>query len=183
MKILADPKTLFKRDPWIVRTYYQVCSWFKYTFNKEHIRLVKEAFSGRPWDNGYLSNLEYVKIREMAEYHKKRQRFVGCEYAIRNMEICLSLIEIFTEKRSLYGYDGSLVWKESSEDNGLMEIAESPDFRYHCDVYVNMKNIARFVPNEKARKWYYRHPHELYILKAKYIYHKIRNDFDGDWWD
>lgn len=190
MKVLANPKTLFKRGSWIKRAYYRVRSWFRYTFNKEHLMLVKEAINGRPWDQSFLFDLEYKKIKEMMEYHKKVRRFNGVENVIRDMGVCLSLIEIFTGKRQLFHYTGKLMfvpadekYNEGTNEEGLMEIKESPDFKYHCDVKVNLKNISRFVSNEKIQKWYIKSPHELYELKARYLYHKIRYYREEEWWD
>lgn len=190
MKVFANPKTLFERDSWIKRAYYTVRSWFRYTFDKEHMALVKEALNGRPWDQSFLFGLEYKKIKEMMEYHKRARKFEGVEEVIRDMGICLSLIEIFTGERDLFHYTGKLVfvpadekYNESTGEEGLMEIKESPDFKYHCDVKVNLKNVSRFVPDEKMQEFYIKSPHELYVLKARYLYHKIRYEKEEYWWD
>ena len=190
MEVYANKKSLFNRDNWFKRTYHSVRSWFRYTFNKHHRLLVKEAFNGRPWDDSFLIELESAKIEEMIDYHQRTQRFKGVEYVIRDMKICLSLIEIFLGKRNTFHYTGKLEFvnadKETEKElgeEGLLEIKESPDFKYHCDVYVNTKNASRFIQNEKNRKWYIEHPHELYELKARYLYHKIRYYKEQEWWD
>ena len=189
-------------DSWFVRTWFGIRSWFRYTFNKWHLNLIKEAYKGRPWDDSYLTDLEAAKIREMMHYHERADRFVGVEYAIRDMRICLSLIEIFSGKRNTFHYSGGLKFvdidKETAEkiageldeetgkkvvESGLFELKPTPDFKYHCDIVVNLKNVDRFVRNETERKYCIEHPHELYELKSRYLYHKIRYYKEQEWWD
>lgn len=179
-------------DNWFVRTWFDIRTWFRYTFDKYHIKLVKEAFNGRPWDQGYLIDLEYAKIKEMKAYHERIRRFVGVEEVIRDMGICLSLIEIFTGKRNIFGYDGKLEFVDADlkygtddEGNPYKEIKPG-SLKYHCDVYVNVKNVDRFLPknfSENHRQYIIEHPHELYEMKARYFYHKIRYEKEEEWWD
>ena len=183
MKIFADPKTLFKRKPWFIVTWHMIRSWFKYTFNKEHLALIKEAYTGRPYDYAFLYGLERKKIEEMVRYHERQQMFVGVEYTIRDMKICLSILEILMGERDTFHYTGNLVFKDTDEDKDMKEVGTTPDFKYHCDVYVNTKNLKRFVQDEKLYDFYTGHPHELYELKAKALYHKIRYERDWEWWD
>ena len=187
MKVFANPFTLFKKTPllWGVR------SWFKYTFDKDHIALMKEAYNGRPYDHEYLTQLEYAKIKEMVNYHERARFFVGVERIIRDMKICLSLLDIMMGKRNTFHYDGDILFvpvpeeerKEDWYEEGAMELKKSPDFRYHCDVYVNTKNVSRFVGNKKLEEYYVKYPHELYELKARTLYHKIRAEREAEWWD
>ena len=177
-------------DNWFVKTWYGICSWFRYTFDKSHIRLVKEAFNGRPWDEGYLLDLEYAKIKEMKAYQERTQRFEGVEYVIRDMGICLSLIEIFTGKRSTFEYEGNLEFVDADPKFGVDENGEPlkeikpGNLKYICKVRVNTKNADRFIPkglSDNIRKYWIEHPDEIYIAKARYLYHKIR--YEQEWWD
>lgn len=187
MKIVFNPKTFFNRDNFIKRAYYRTRSFFKYSFSKPHRKLLAEVWTSRPWDYSYLYQLEYEKIKEMVQYHEAHKSFVDVEYVIRDMKICLSLLEIMLERRSLFHFDGMLVpvdTGEKDEDgNPLKELKETSDFKYHCDVNVNLRNMKRFVSDENAYKFYTNMPHELYELKAKRLYHKIRYERDGGWWD
>lgn len=189
MKVFAN-KSLFRKENLFLSAYYSIRSWFRYTFNKYHVKLVNEAFKGRPWDEGFLIDLEAAKIREMVDYHQRVQRFEGVEYVIRDMKLCLSLIEIFTGKRDIFHYTGKLEFVEADKETekdlgekGLFELKESPDFKYHCDVVVNTKNADRFVNDKRTINFYLEHPHELYELKARYLYHKIRFEREEEWWD
>ena len=183
MEVLANLKTLFDKDNWLVNAYHSIRSWFKFTFNKNHIRLMKEAYRGRPWDFGYLWDLEYAKIKEMADYIEKSNRFVGVEYVVRDMRICLSLIEIFSDKRDLFHFDGKLLNDEKCNRGVIVKAVGIPDFEYKCHVNVKLKNINRFVDDKDAQKWYIKYPHEFYELKARYLYHKIRREREMKWWD
>lgn len=69
---------------------------------------------------------------------------------------------------------------------GEYELKHGDDFQYHCDVKVNVKNAHRFVPGGKDNphiEHWKEHAHEIYIAKAKHLYHKIREQYDGRWWD
>lgn len=181
MEVLANLKT----NNWLVKAYRSIRSWFKFTFSKNHIRLMKEAYKGRPWDFSYLWDLEYAKIKEMADYIEKSNSFVGVEYVVRDMRICLSLIEIFSDKRDLFHFDFKPLEKnDENYDGGVtVKAVGIPDSEYKCHVNVNLKNINRFVDDKDAQKWYIEYPHELYELKARYLYHKIRREREMGWWD
>ena len=131
-------------------------------FNKDFNKLHKALMKSYPWDWAFLYDLEKAKIEEMCKYHEKHQRFEGWEYVVRDMKLCMKLIDIFTGKISLFHYDG--------------------DFKYNCDVYVNTKNIDRFCENENQKKYFLEYPDNLYAKKAKNLYHKIRMERDEMWW-
>ena len=183
MKVIAD-KSFFnsiKNLGSLKNKYYEVRAWFKYHFTKSFFHLLKTALSGYPLDESYLYELEQAKIEEMIKYHEKQQRFVGWENVVRNMKLCVKLIDIYLEKKPLFRFSGGIQFKpiEGSDSKELV----FNDLTYHCLVKVNTKNVDRFAINDAQKKMFIKHPHELYITKAKYLYHKIRNDFDGAWWD
>jgi hypothetical protein len=160
--------------------------WIRYhVFNKNFKKLHKTVMKSYPWDYSFLYELERAKIEEMCKYHEKHQRFTNWEYVVRDMKLCMKLIDIFTNKVNLFHYDGNIVFNpiEGSED---YEVSHTPDFKYVCDVKVNTRNIDRFIPRGKdcpCREYWKEHAHEVYILKAKALYHKIRLEKDFEWWD
>ena len=161
--------------------WYRIEGWFRYHFTKDFWRIILTALKGYPWQDNFLYELERSKIQEMMNYHKKKQRFVNVEYVIRDMQICLNLIDIMMNEESFYDYDGNIYFTKS--EDGYYEIKSTDDFKYKCLINVNLKNIDRFIIDEKAKQYYIEHPHELYLLKAKYLYHKIRYEHDSEWWD
>ena len=165
--------------------WYSLIEFLKCHFNKGNFQLMKACWKGRPWDSVYLYELEQAKIKEMIAYHKKHKRYVGVEKDIRWMELCVELIDIFTEKKVLFHYTGKINFVPI-EGSDNYELKHSYDFQYHCDVKVNVKNAHRFMPGGKdnpyIEQWKER-AHEVYIKKAKHLYHEIRERYDGKWWD
>lgn len=161
--------------------YWAVRSWFKYHTTKYFWKILKEVFSSYPWDHTFLYRLERVKIEEMANYLEKNDRFVGVEYVVRDMRICISLLSIMLGEKQLFHYDGG--FEHIPNGDGTYKLRPSKDFKYNCLVKVNTRNAARFVDDEMYRKYCCQHPHELYELKARKLYFKIREERDMNWWD
>lgn len=183
MKVEAVPEFFkdLKNLGSLKHKYYEVRAWFRYHFKKDFLHVLKVVLKSYPWDETYLYYIEQAKILEMMNYHKKQQMFVGWEQVVRDMQICYNLIEIFTEKKPLFHYTGDL--KFVPVDNSENVEIKSDNLVYHCLVNVNTKNVDRFIKCPEEKKWLLYHPHELYIRKAKYLYHKIRLENDGKWWD
>lgn len=185
MKVVAN-RSFFeslKRLNSLKNKWHSFLGWFKYHFKKDNFNLMKVCWKGRPWDYGYLYDLEQAKIKEMVNYHERQKRFVGVEQVIRDMKLCINLIDIFSEKRQIFHFTGKLKFDVIDDDN--CEIKRG-NLEYHCDVNVNLKNIKRFVNKENLEffeKYYKYYPHEFYILKARHLYHKIRLERDDTWWD
>lgn len=138
----------------------------------------KRAFKriwGKPWDYGYLLKLEQYKIREMCEYLKKRHTHVNWELQVREMTICIKLIDIILEEDKYYQS-----WLHNCY--GSVPHKELPFL-----VYVNTKNYKRFLPLanlEELNNSLYSH---FYITlrqqKALYLYNKIRTYKMFTWWE
>ena len=182
MQIEFNPATLFHEDHWIVRAYYEVRYFFKHRLGKSHMSVTKEAFCGHPWDEGYLLDLEYAKIKEMRDWVKKKGRHDDVDIVVREMNLCLSLLDIVRGKKETFHFDGKLLSEPVEGEEGVYRIVESPDFKYVCDVKVNTRNIDRFVKDEKVKEYYLKHLGDLYELKARYLYHKIRAYKEEGWW-
>lgn len=126
-------------------------------------KTIDEAINGMSFDFGYLYNLELAKLKEMVEYFTKYGISADNDLYIKQMKLAIRLLEIIIEEGG-YHFDDSK--------------------NYICDAKVNTKNVDRFVKNEKEKEFYVnKFPHELYLIKAKYLYHKLRNDFEQTWWD
>lgn len=181
MKEKAD-NTIIKRNG-VVRTLIEKIGegreWMRYHFSKDFLGLLKTVLKSYPWDEHYLYELERAKILEMCRYQERRRTFVGSEYTIRDMKICMSLIDIFNSNDTdLFHYTGEVKYIPI-EGTDEIEV-DSRDLVYHCDVYVNSRNAGRFLSEGQQES---RHPHELYIEKARSLYHKIRLERDFEWWD
>lgn len=168
--------------------WYQIRCWFKYHSRKKFLNIIRIAFKGYPWQESFLYELERAKLQEMIEYHKKAQRFVGWENVVRDMQICVNLIGIILEEKDLFTYErinnGPLFSFTKIEETDNYEM--NSNAKYICKIHVNTKNATRFIPlgeNNPNIEFWKEHPHEIYLLKAKALYHKIRTYKDSEWWD
>ena len=132
-------------------------------------------FKGWPYDSYYLLKLEQSKLKEMIAYSERNMRYVGQEYDIRDMKICVSLIDIITETRDLFTFDGNLEFSEPDEFGNCT--INTDKLKYRCFVNVNERNAYRF--SNENRKYHYKH--DLYIMKARQLYYQIRIEKEERW--
>lgn len=140
---------------------------------------------GKPWDWGYLISLERAKLREMADYFEKEDRFVGVEKVVRDIRICLKLIDIICEKDEPYR-----AWLHTSYGNCDLYADHKKIIRFPR--HINIRNRARFLYNDfledNSRDENYQSTMEWDLkieyrkIKALYLYHKIRTMFIFNWW-
>jgi len=130
---------------------------------------------GQPWDFAYLLELEQYKLKEMSAYFKKSQLTVGWEFQVRDIELCIKLIDIILEKDQYYRS-----WLHNCY--GSMPIKRLP-----FPVYVNNKNYKRFIPLARIEEINdFAYPSWVSVLrqkKALYLYNKIRAYRMECWWD
>lgn len=131
---------------------------------------------GKPWDFGYLLKLEQYKIREMHDYIKKNHHLSNWEYVVREMQICIKLIDIILENDKYY-------------QGWLHNCYGSKPYKHlPFPIYVNLKNCRRFVPslskeeieNSSLKSHYCQ---DLRRVKAMHLYNKIRAYKMWGWWD
>lgn len=136
--------------------------------NKKYRNVIKTAIKGWPWDDCFLLELEKAKLEEMVAYYERNQSFVGVEKCIRDMKICVNLLDIMiSEGDDLFEYK----W-----DSGVPE--------YVCKkTDINLRNIDRFVNNESEKKLFIKFPHDFYVRKATHLYYLIRERETVKWWD
>lgn len=174
--ILSSIRDFFKRVGHFIKNMWKL---FKMAlFNKVKYKTVDEAINGYSFDFGYLYNLELAKLKEMVDYFTKYGISADNDKYIRQMKLAIKLLTIVNNEGGFH-YE----WLTDGKGN-IVDGNFSDTHVYVCDVKVNTKNADRFVRNEKEKDFYInRYPHELYLLKAKYLYHKLRNDFEQTWWD
>lgn len=150
--------------------------WCRLCINKRHFHVVKEATKGYPFDYAYLYNLEYAKLKEMLRYHETSKVPVCDKERLqvkRSLQFAISMMDIFMDDSNLYEskHIGPLLDKEGKFNARSM--------RYNCKVKVNTRNGDRFC----SKSLYSKFPHELYVEKARYLYHQIRYRYECSWWD
>ena len=159
--------------------------WFKYHFRREFFALLWEVLKTYPWDHSYLLNIEKAKMLEMAKYFERSQIAEGWERRVKELRLCARLIEIMTDETELFHYNGDWNFVPSKTHPGCYEMEFSEDWEYVCDVKVNTKNIKRFVLDEKMIDYILNKDglHQLYMIKARQLYYKIRLEREETWWD
>lgn len=109
------------------------------------------------WDWYFLLNLEQYKIKQMIKSFSKAKHYVGWELDVRDMKICVALLDI-------------IMTKDSVNKNWDKKIC-----------HINIRNAKRFV---QSASWddHYLFVLELRRIKALYLYNKIRNRLLKWWW-
>lgn len=131
---------------------------------------------GKPWDFAYLLELEQHKIREIRNYMQKHHHLINWQLVIRDMNICLKLIDIILEKDQYYNS-----WLDNC-------YGSKPYKQLPFPVYVNAKNYKRFMPllEKFGHDDVYLQANlniSLRQKKALYLYNKIRAYRMETWWD
>lgn len=115
----------------------------------------KKIFTSH-YDWYYLLALERYKINAMAKDFEKHHFYVGWENEVRDMKLCVKLLDI-------------IMGEDSISKNWIKEIC-----------YINTKNYKRFISYEPNRS--YSHKLEFRRIKALHLYNKIRNRVFRWWW-
>ena len=122
---------------------------------KKYSKILKED---RDYDFEYMLNLEKFKLKRMSEYFSKSQIISDWERVVKEINLCIKLIDIITEK-DLPGY----LYDETKK---------LP--------YINTRNHKRFLKyiydNDSYRD-------DLRQTKALYLYNLIRTYRMRSWWD
>ena len=122
---------------------------------KKYSKILKED---RDYDFEYMLDLEKFKLKRMSEYFSKSQIISDWERVVKEINLCIKLIDIITEKDP----PGYLY-------NGTKKLP-----------YVNTRNYKRFL------KYFYNNDSyrdDLRQTKALYLYNLIRTYRMRSWWD
>ncbi len=79
----------------------------------------------REWDSYYLFKIMEFKIGNMLKMHQKNMTFVGSEFVVRDMKICLNLIKKINEDfyvMEYYDYSTSEIISTKVPDSELYEV-------------------------------------------------------------
>ena len=122
---------------------------------KKYSKILKED---RDYDFEYMLDLEKFKLKRMSEYFSKSQIISDWERVVKEINLCIKLIDIITEKDP----PGYLY-------NGTKKLP-----------YINTRNYKRFL------KYFYNNDSyrdDLRQTKALYLYNLIRTYRMRSWWD
>lgn len=166
--------------------YRSIKHWFYCNWNKEHWRLVKQAFLSYGWDGYFIYELEEKQIDKQLKWFSKHQRMIDEQYneIIWSLKLAKYLVHVINNETDLFHFTGSSKFNKISDgqyqyDNG--------DLKYHYDgPYINKRNLKRFLTNAQLKDEYFMGgncDHEIYMIKCKYMYHRIREKYTDYWWD
>lgn len=129
--------------------------------NNKYKNIIRAANKFKPFDFGFLLEIEEQALIYMRDYFRTSKIAVGNERNAELISLAIKLLRIATEQDS------------SLNISGLNE--------YEYLKYVNIKNAKRY--NQFFTSW---GPFELESLreeKAWRLYHRIRNQYMREWWD
>ena len=168
--------------------YRSIRCWFHVSNNRQHWEMTKTALESYPFDYCYLLYLEQDKLKEMLTYFEKGHITTPETYdhMKRYLRLAIKMLDIMLSKADTFTYDGDMKFielEEKDENGEPLYRMDGSNLVYHCKVNVNLSNINRFIHNDSMRSFCLNHPHELYEIKAKHLYYKIRLYHTEEWWD
>lgn len=129
--------------------------------NNKYRNIIRAANKFRPFDFGFLLEIEEQALIYMRDYFRTSKIAVGNERNAELISLAIKLLRIATEQDS------------SLNISGLNE--------YEYLKYVNIKNAKRY--NQFFTSWGPFELESLRIEKAWRLYHRIRNQYMREWWD
>ena len=162
--------------------FFTARGYIRYNMNRHYMHLVWTVLSGYPWDYCFLYAMEKAKLEEMLAYQEKRNLICEeqREQILRTLRLAIRMLDILDNEDKLYHFEGFL--RSFKVDGTDLHQLNFDCHEYHCDIKVNTRNIDRFVP-KNGQRMYLHHQHELYLLKARHLYHKIRYYYTEYWWE
>lgn len=173
----------FIEDCWsnVVNKYYSITHWWRICGSRKfYWKLIGRAFCSYPYDGCYMYILELAKLKQMKDYFSTAGLLPKNSYAniVKWINVAISLLEIINDESSLFEYP--------VEDKTLpQDLPYYERIKHVSLVKVNFRNMDRFLigNDNKKREVFERFPEELYLLKAKYLYNKIKFLYLDYWWD
>lgn len=146
--------------------------------NKQLLRLSGKF---KPWDFGYMLEMEKQMLKQMQEYHSNSNITVDNPEIARQIKWAIKLLNIADETDSAWRSSGPLF----KDNNGV--VGRNPEYKSWLTTYVNTKNWKRFItfPDElHIPDWSNIHMQDhLRQMKAWYLYNRLRYLHCFWWWD
>lgn len=126
-------------------------------------------WNDRQWDYEFFYRLELRKVQKMIRWWSSGNNVTSEKNVLRDLRICEYLLKVL-----------------SGEIDNMEEASEPPLYRFTG--YVNLKNTDRFIslnPNGYSKDWIESEwfKQEIYELKCKNLYYRIRDHRMMTWWD
>lgn len=153
-------------------------------------------WNDRDWDRSYALKIMIFKIRNMANYHEDKQRYVGWEDNVKWMRTCAKLLdrvdtEYYSAEFSSY-YDIDILLDKEADERGFVEMhteIENERFDEYFEKYPREREIAlQEHPNldlstlDGKKNLGFWISHRLQN-KARRLAFKIMEEHIEKWWD
>ena len=146
--------------------------------NKQLLRLAEKF---KPWDFGYMLEIEKQMLRQMQEYHSFSNITIDNPEIARQLKWAIKLLNIADETDSTWKSSGPLF----KDNNGV--VGRNPKYKCWLTTYINTKNWRRFINfSDKSYKSDWDNIHlqdHLRRMKAWYLYNRLRYLHGFWWWD
>lgn len=146
--------------------------------NKQLLRLSGKF---KPWDFGYMLEIEKQMLKQMQEYHSNSNITVDNSEIARQIKWAIKLLNIADETDSAWRSSGSLF----EDNNGV--VGRNPKYKTWLTTYINTKNWKRFITfSDKLHEPDWNNIHlqdHLRQMKAWYLYNRLRYLHCFWWWD
>lgn len=165
----------------IKNTYMKFIRRLKFIW--KWIKRIKDHYD---WDYGYLLDLEYYKICDMAKWWKDNDMGHATTGPKIYAQLCLAkdLLEIITERRDDWYETVEKPESEIPKAKAGELLYWVPRYDWKINRYVNTRNHKRFWklgPKDLRDDNLYKI--ELYKMKAWHVYCLLRERYMKDWWD
>lgn len=170
----------------IISKYRSTRHWFYCNWNKEHWRLVRQAFLSYGWDGNFIYELEEKQIDKQLKWFSKHQNMIDEQYneIMWSLKLSKYLIHVINNETDLFHYTGEPKFVKKTDTTSEFHLGT---LQYHYDgPYINKRNLKRFLNKTQLENEYFVGgdcDHDIYLIKCKYLYHRIREKYTDYWWD
>ena len=157
--------------------------------NKKFKQYEKIIRKDEDFDFGYLLELERFKLKRMVySFETASVPHVGIEYTIRDLKICVNLLDIIFEDDApskMYNDEymkRNFIVVSPTEGSRTSAISFNEEKIPKFPIHVNTRNAKRFWKSWDDTTMWSIHLQDLRRVKALHLYNKIRNRCFGWWW-
>lgn len=156
--------------------YEEVKHWFYCNWNKEHLKTVKSAFLGYPWDYTYFNELSEYKLVEMERWYTNHKPYENSDIKIlRWIKIARYCLHIINNDQLI-----EYIPEEKNRDSRFKYIG--PYINYNnIKRFINMSSYENATDIDSIINMYKKYPETYYILKCENLYYKILKNYLNNW--
>lgn len=164
--VYVKPKNLFC----VVRNWFY-CNW-----NKEHLKLVKDAVTSYPWDFYFMYRLIEDQIDKQIKYFEVNNDVENTDTQIlRPLRIAKYCLRILNNEEILTEFENNVRTYVGPKVNYT-------NAKRYIDVSEFNSNYCALPSYDEIFEFYKKYPEEYYQLKCRNILFMILRDYSMKWW-